>query len=225
MKPTFKLKDLIQQGESAIAATSTLIGQGMVALDCSNVESLTEEQLTQLFSGIPDNWDFVEIEEKEAFHIDTFSDTLAKQLSELLERRHGRLNLTPEPSAEPKEKNKALDIFKLRDEVIGDYRNYIESFLEIRDRRVSEFVKQELDRGHLWRDPLIQINPAYKKGADIDALINEGILHSECKKIFPWLSFLLSPRTSFSLCDKKRTLCSHYWYGFREKSFLCRTNN
>lgn len=197
MKPTFKLKDLIQQGESAIAATSTLIGQGMVALDCSNVESLTEEQLTQLFSGIPDNWDFVEIKEKEAFHIDTFSDTLATQLSELLDRRHGRLNLTPEPSTEPKEANKALDIFKLRDEVIGDYHTYIESFLEIRDRRVDEFVKQELDNGHLWRDPLIQINPAYKKSADIDTLVKEGILDSQCKQYFPGFHFYYHQEQAF----------------------------
>jgi hypothetical protein len=88
MKPTFKLKDLIQQGESAIAATSTLIGEGMVDLDCSEVESLSEEQLSQLFSGIPESWDFVEL--AEVFHTDTLSDTLAQQFSELLDRRHGR---------------------------------------------------------------------------------------------------------------------------------------
>ena len=209
MKPTFKLKDLIQQGESAItqcqpegliAATSTLIGQGMVAIDCSEVESLTEEQLTQLFSGIPDNWDFIEL--AEVFDIDTFSDTLAQQFSEYCDRKHGRIDLTPSPSPDRRGEQKALDIFKLRDEVIGDYRNYIESFLEIRDRRIEEFVKQELDRGHLWRDPLIQINPAYKKGADIDALINEGILHSECKKYFPGFHFYYHQEQAFR-CAKR----------------------
>ena len=199
MKPTFKLKDIIQQGESAIAATSTLIGQGMVAMDCSDVEFLTEEQLTQLFSGVPDNWDFVEL--AEVFEANTFSDTLAQQFSEYCDRRHGRIDLTPSPSSERGEQ-KALDIFKLRDEVISDYRNYIESFLEIRDRRVAEFVRQELDEGYLWRDPLVQINPAYKQGAAIDALINEGILHSECKKYFPDFRFYYHQEQSFRCAQR-----------------------
>ena len=200
MKPTFKLKDLIQQGESAIAATSTLIGQGMVAMDCSDVEFLTEEQLTQLFSGIPDNWDFVEL--AEVFEANTFSDTLAQQFSEYCDRRQGRIALTPSPSPVKKEEQKALDIFKLRDEVISDYRTYIESFLEIRDRRVAEFVRQELDKGYLWRDPLVQINPAYKQGAAIDALIDEGILHSECKKYFPDFRFYYHQEQAFH-CAKR----------------------
>ncbi|RMF26728.1 MAG: DEAD/DEAH box helicase, partial [Cyanobacteria bacterium J083] len=200
MKPTFKLKDLIQQGESAIAATSTLIGQGMVAVDCSGVESLTEEQITQLFSGIPDSWDFVEL--AEVFDTNTFSDTLAQQFNEYCDRRHGRNDLTPSPSPEKRREQKALDIFKLRDEVIGDYRTYIESFLEIRDRRVAEFVQQELDKGYLWRDPLIQINPAYKRGADINALVKEGILHSECKKYFPGFHFYYHQEQAFR-CAKQ----------------------
>ncbi|MGK7949956.1 MAG: DEAD/DEAH box helicase [Xenococcaceae cyanobacterium] len=195
MKPTFKLKDLIQQGESAIAATSTLIGQGMVAIDCSEVESLTEEQITQLFSCIPDSWDFVEL--AEVFDTDTFSQTIAEQFSELLNHRHGRVESNPSSISEQKEANKALDIFKLRDEVIGDYRTYIESFLEIRDRRVDEFVKQELDNGHLWRDPLIQINPAYKKSADIDTLVKDGILDSQCKQYFPGFHFYYHQEQAF----------------------------
>ncbi len=195
MKPTLKLKDLIQQGETTISATSTLIGQEMVAVDCSEVESLTEEELTQLFSAIPDSWDFLEL--AEVFDLDTFSKTIAQQFSALLDLRHGRLAQTPQPTAEPKEKNQALDIFKLRDEVIGDYRNYIESFLEIRDRRVEEFVQKELDKGYLWKDPLIQINPAYKKSADIDTLIKEGILHPECKKYFPGFHFYYHQEQAF----------------------------
>ncbi|MGB5712518.1 MAG: DEAD/DEAH box helicase, partial [Waterburya sp.] len=200
MKPTFKLKDLIQQGESAIAATSTLIGQGMVTLDCSEVEFLTEEQIAQLFSCIPDTWDFVEL--AEIFDIDTFSTAVAEQFSKLLDRRHGRSDHKPELSPVKKTENKALDIFKLRDEVIGDYRNYIESFLEIRDRRVDEFIKQELDRGHLWRDPLIQINPAYKKSADIDTLVSEGILDSQCKQYFPGFHFYYHQEQAFRCAIK-----------------------
>lgn len=63
----------------------------IVAIDCSDVESLTEEQLSQLFSSIPDSWDFVEL--AEVFNTDTFSNTLAQQFSEYCDRRHGRVTL------------------------------------------------------------------------------------------------------------------------------------
>ena len=43
MKPTFKLQDLLQQSESEIAATSILLGQGMVFLDCTGVQSCLPE--------------------------------------------------------------------------------------------------------------------------------------------------------------------------------------
>ena len=85
MKPTFKLQDLLQQSESAIAATSILLGQGMVFLDCTGVESLSAEQLTHLFSGIPQTWDFAEL--GEVFDCATLTSTVATQLSHWIDAR------------------------------------------------------------------------------------------------------------------------------------------
>jgi len=79
---------------------------------------------------------------------------------------------------------KNLDIFKFRDEVVGDYRHYIDSFLKIRDPRVHQFVQNELDRGQLWPDPLIQLNPTYKSGTNVPQLIDRGILHPDCLPYF-----------------------------------------
>lgn len=78
----------------------------------------------------------------------------------------------------------ALDIFQFRNEVIGDYRRYIESFLKINDPRVKEFVAQELKDGKLWSDPLVQLNPTYKKGATVTQLVKQGVLHPECDRYF-----------------------------------------
>jgi len=72
----------------------------------------------------------------------------------------------------------------LREEIIEDYRLYIDSFLKIDDPKVESFVKQELDKGHLWPDPLLQINPAYKSGSTVTQLIEEGLLHPDCKSYF-----------------------------------------
>ncbi|BAU65865.1 hypothetical protein STA3757_32600 [Stanieria sp. NIES-3757] len=200
MKLPVKLQELLAQNQSAIAATSTLIAQEMVILDATGIDSLTPEQLEQILGNLPKTWDFNRL--KTIYNADTISDNLERQLAEWC-------NLRQEKQPQPKlilkdkaEEKKALDIFKLRDEVIGDYRNYLESFLEIRDRHIADFVKQELDKGYLWSDPLVQINPAYKQGAAINALIDEGILHSDCKKYFPGFRFYYHQEQAFR-CAKR----------------------
>jgi ATP-dependent helicase YprA (DUF1998 family) len=77
-----------------------------------------------------------------------------------------------------------LDIFDLRNQIIGDYHRYIDSFLNIRDRHVKAFVDEELAKGELWQDPLIQLNPAYQRGASLDELIAQNILHPDCGNYF-----------------------------------------
>ena len=77
-----------------------------------------------------------------------------------------------------------LDIFDLRDEVVQDYRSYIESFLRIRNPRVKQFVSDELDKGKLWTPPLLQLNPSYKPGATVTELIDRGIFHPDCARYF-----------------------------------------
>lgn len=77
-----------------------------------------------------------------------------------------------------------MDVFALRDRLIGDYADYIRSFIEIRDPRIRERVERELAAGRLWPDPLIQVNPAFEPGGTIADLVDEGILHAECRRIF-----------------------------------------
>ncbi|AFY96847.1 DEAD/DEAH box helicase [Chamaesiphon minutus] len=82
-----------------------------------------------------------------------------------------------------------LDIFALRNQIIDDYHRYIESFLNIKDKKVKTFVDEELAKGELWQDPLIQLNPAYQKGASINELIDRDILHPDCGKYFHGYQF------------------------------------
>ena len=77
-----------------------------------------------------------------------------------------------------------MDIFSYRDQLVRDYRNYVEGFLEIKDARVRDFVMDELSKGALWTDPLIQLNPNFKPGAWIDDLVREGLLHEACAQVF-----------------------------------------
>ena len=77
-----------------------------------------------------------------------------------------------------------MDVFDLRDQLVHDYATYINSFINIQDETVRDYVHSSLRDGVLWPDPLIQLNPAFRPGASIDELVDDGTLHPECRKIF-----------------------------------------
>lgn len=79
-----------------------------------------------------------------------------------------------------------MDIFELRDQVIREYRAYVEGFLNIADTRVKDFVLDHLQRETLWPGPLVQLNPAYEQGRHVQELVDEGYLHPLCARIFPF---------------------------------------
>ncbi len=73
-----------------------------------------------------------------------------------------------------------MDIFKTHNAIVGDYREYIKSFINIRDEKIRQAVDAELNSGKLWPEPLIQFNPAYQPAGTIEDIsrrlkLNPGI--------------------------------------------------
>jgi len=77
-----------------------------------------------------------------------------------------------------------MQVFELYQKLINDYSTYVRSFIRIRDDRISQKVQEALDNGHLWPEPLIQLNPSFESGGYVDELVAKGELHPECAKIF-----------------------------------------
>src|SRR5271165_503399 len=77
-----------------------------------------------------------------------------------------------------------MNVFELRERLISDYSSYIRSFIRIRDERVGAIVTSCLDQGRLWPDPLIQLDPSFQYAGTIDDLVTEGVLESECARVF-----------------------------------------
>ncbi|MDP9480128.1 MAG: DEAD/DEAH box helicase, partial [Actinomycetota bacterium] len=77
-----------------------------------------------------------------------------------------------------------MDVFELRDRLVGDYGSYVGSFIRIKDARIEEHVRRSLDEGLLWPDPLIQLNPSFGAGETVEALVGGGVLSGECTRIF-----------------------------------------
>ena len=77
-----------------------------------------------------------------------------------------------------------MDVFSLRNEVIEDYGAYVHSFLTIKDEAIQRLVREEMEGGFLWPDPLIQLNPSFEVGETLQELIDSDVLHPECINIF-----------------------------------------
>jgi ATP-dependent helicase YprA (DUF1998 family) len=77
-----------------------------------------------------------------------------------------------------------MDIFKLRDHIVNEFAAYTQSFLNILDPDIREFVRQELARGKLWPDALVQLSPAYDRSLTVAELVEQGVLHPLCRDIF-----------------------------------------
>jgi ATP-dependent helicase YprA (DUF1998 family) len=78
----------------------------------------------------------------------------------------------------------AFDVFGLRDHVVREYREYVESFIHIRDQRIEQFVQDMLARGELWPDAVLQLNPAYEPASTLADLAASGAIGKETARFF-----------------------------------------
>jgi ATP-dependent helicase YprA (DUF1998 family) len=77
-----------------------------------------------------------------------------------------------------------VDVFQLRHHIIREYAGYTTSFLNILDPDIRAYVHQELDRGKLWPDALIQLSPAYAQANTIADLVAHDVFHPRCGDLF-----------------------------------------
>jgi very-short-patch-repair endonuclease len=77
-----------------------------------------------------------------------------------------------------------MDVFELRDAVIGDYEAFVKGFLNVRDDRIRAVIERTLADGLLWPEPWLSLNPKFTSGGTVDDLVAAGTLHSECGRAF-----------------------------------------
>src|SRR4051812_31940120 len=80
--------------------------------------------------------------------------------------------------------SRTLDVFSLRDAVVGEYRKFAKSFTTIYAEDIREQVEAIYAQDRYWPEPLIQINPSYKRTTGIDQLVAGGVLDPKCAAIF-----------------------------------------
>lgn len=74
-----------------------------------------------------------------------------------------------------------MDVFKLRHNLIDDYKSYVKSFINIKDKRIEEYVQENFEQGILWPELLIQLNPSFESGGEKNINLrfykSDGMLH------------------------------------------------
>ena len=76
------------------------------------------------------------------------------------------------------------NIFDLHHDILSDYKLYIDSFLNIADKKILDTVKKDFDSGNLYPEPLIQFNPSFESGGKVEDLVNDGVLVRDFNNIF-----------------------------------------
>src|SRR4051794_20799835 len=77
-----------------------------------------------------------------------------------------------------------MDVFDIHEQVIADYRSFTSGFVEVRDPRIKAFVDEQFADGVQWPDPWVSLNPSFASGGAIPDLVDAGLLHEECRRIF-----------------------------------------
>lgn len=77
-----------------------------------------------------------------------------------------------------------MQAFKIHEQIIADYKDYLKSFNIIRDERIRKVVDGAFKNDEYIPEPLIQFNPSFKRAADFKSLIGEGIIHPDIEKTF-----------------------------------------
>ncbi|MGA4687581.1 DEAD/DEAH box helicase [Micromonospora sp. AB353] len=77
-----------------------------------------------------------------------------------------------------------MDVFDVRDRLIGDYREFTSSFVDPRDAEIRKHVERLAASGYQWPAPYLSLNPNFASGGTIDVLVAEGLLHPDNERIF-----------------------------------------
>ena len=94
-----------------------------------------------------------------------------------------------------------MDVFRVHQELIDDYRSFTTSAVVPLDPRIKQHVQDELAEGKQWPEPWLSLNPTFASGGSVDELVADGLLHPECAQDLPRQgSTSTTPATGRSRC-------------------------
>jgi ATP-dependent helicase YprA (DUF1998 family) len=77
-----------------------------------------------------------------------------------------------------------VDVFKVHEQLIADYRAFTTSSVVLKNDRIKSTVDEALVQGDQWPHPWLSLNPSFAPGGSVTQLVQDGLLHPECERIF-----------------------------------------
>ncbi|GIV18242.1 MAG: DEAD/DEAH box helicase [Armatimonadota bacterium] len=78
-----------------------------------------------------------------------------------------------------------MTIFDLHRRVMDEYREFVRSFIHVRDERIMQYIEQMvIQQAELWPDFLLQLSPSYGRGPTVDELVVRGDITTHTAAIF-----------------------------------------
>src|SRR5271165_896275 len=78
-----------------------------------------------------------------------------------------------------------MNVFDLDQAMIEEYAAFSRSFTKIR----ADDLRAQIDAAYAtrkyWPEPILQINPHYKRDSTVSDLVRDGVLHPGCNVVFP----------------------------------------
>jgi superfamily II DNA/RNA helicase len=97
-----------------------------------------------------------------------------------------------------------MDILNFHARLIDNYKSYIQSFLNIKDRGIDTFVDTKIHEKTLWPEPLVQFNPTFEKGNSLQNLVQNGFLHHDVGNIFDGFELYKHQEEAIKLGSKEK---------------------
>ncbi len=92
-----------------------------------------------------------------------------------------------------------MQAFKIHEQIIADYKDYLKSFNIIRDERIRKVVDDAFKNDEYIPEPLIQFNPSYKKAIEMKSLVAQGVIHPNIEKTFGDLNLFVHQEEALRL--------------------------
>lgn len=78
-----------------------------------------------------------------------------------------------------------MDIINIYDKLKESYKEYLSSFISIKDTCIRDVVTTAIANEQMWPDALIQFNPNFEQGIGVDEMISKGLpIHHELSQFF-----------------------------------------
>ncbi|WP_283134652.1 DEAD/DEAH box helicase [Rhizohabitans arisaemae] len=77
-----------------------------------------------------------------------------------------------------------MDVFQVHEQLIADYDDFTTSLVHVRDKRIDRHLSDENQARVRWPHPWVSLNPSFAEGGMISELVQTGLLHAMCERLF-----------------------------------------